>query len=85
MTQFATTVDHRLTTVDRWSGGGSGIGDGTVPTPRGTTQVVTRGILMIRCQVAVCGRRVSVRGNHVTIMRRLVDGEMTKMPPDLVI
>ncbi|GJW13444.1 retrovirus-related pol polyprotein from transposon TNT 1-94 [Tanacetum coccineum] len=29
-----------------------GDGDGTVPTPRGTTQVVTRGILMIRCQVA---------------------------------
>ncbi|GJU80114.1 hypothetical protein Tco_1282479 [Tanacetum coccineum] len=41
-----------MTAVDRWSCGGSGDSDGIVPTPRGTTQVVTRGILMIRCQVA---------------------------------
>ncbi|GJR91144.1 putative ribonuclease H-like domain-containing protein [Tanacetum coccineum] len=97
-------------TVDWWTGGGSGDGDGTVPAPRGTTQVVARGILIIRCHVAgtrlvhprwqvrggrafsesmtrvilrvsVRGRRVSVQGNHVAIMRRLVDDEMTKMPP----
>ncbi|GKF12066.1 hypothetical protein Tco_0049992, partial [Tanacetum coccineum] len=36
-----------LTTVDRRSGGDSGDGDETVPTPRGTTQVVTRGLLII--------------------------------------
>ncbi|GJW25779.1 hypothetical protein Tco_0039590 [Tanacetum coccineum] len=57
-----------MTTIDRRSNGGwpavvrrvssgslavvNGDGDGIVPTPRGTTQVVTRGILMIRCQVA---------------------------------
>ncbi|GKA76755.1 hypothetical protein Tco_0783216, partial [Tanacetum coccineum] len=29
--------------VDRWSGDGSDDGGGTVITPRGTTQVVTRG------------------------------------------
>ncbi|GJV71714.1 hypothetical protein Tco_1491709 [Tanacetum coccineum] len=36
--------------VDRWTGGGAGDIDGTVPTPRGTTQVVTRGYLMINCR-----------------------------------
>ncbi|GJT81340.1 hypothetical protein Tco_1055682 [Tanacetum coccineum] len=39
-----------LTTVDRRSGGDSGDGNGTVPTPRGTTQVVTRGLLIIVCR-----------------------------------
>ncbi|GKF26835.1 hypothetical protein Tco_0082729 [Tanacetum coccineum] len=34
-------------TVDQWSGGSSDDGDGTVPTPRGTTQVVTRGKLIV--------------------------------------
>ncbi|GKC15229.1 hypothetical protein Tco_1012011, partial [Tanacetum coccineum] len=36
--------------VDRWIDGGAGDSDGTVPTPRGTTQVVTRGYLMINCR-----------------------------------
>ncbi|GKF73117.1 hypothetical protein Tco_0219449, partial [Tanacetum coccineum] len=45
--------------VDRWSGGGSGDGAETVITPRGTTQVVTHGILMIGCQVA--GTRIGTR------------------------
>ncbi|GJY05954.1 hypothetical protein Tco_0371894 [Tanacetum coccineum] len=97
----------------------------TAGKPRGTTQVVTRGLLMIRWQVRgtvhprwqyevaenvkwqyevatdgqsehdtchsrrfLCvspSRRVSVRGNHVAIMRRLVDGIKTKIPSDLVI
>ncbi|GKE26184.1 hypothetical protein Tco_1441568, partial [Tanacetum coccineum] len=70
----STTVDRwsggglpPLTAVDRWSGGGSGDDDGIVPTPRGTTQVVTRGILMIRCQVAstrYCSSEVAVRGGR---------------------
>ncbi|GJW29429.1 hypothetical protein Tco_0046304 [Tanacetum coccineum] len=45
-----------LTVVDRrrWpplTGGGSGNGDGTVIVPCGTTQVMTRGYLMIEIQV----------------------------------
>ncbi|GJZ19834.1 hypothetical protein Tco_0556424 [Tanacetum coccineum] len=35
------------TAVDRWSGGGSGDGAGTVITIRGTTQVLTSAIIMI--------------------------------------
>ncbi|GJX79891.1 hypothetical protein Tco_0328040 [Tanacetum coccineum] len=53
--------------VDWWYDGGSGNGDGTVPTPRGTTQAVTHGILMIRCQVAgmrYCSSEVAVRGGR---------------------
>ncbi|GKB13144.1 hypothetical protein Tco_0847067 [Tanacetum coccineum] len=51
-----------LTAVDRRSDGDSGDGDETVPTPRGTTQVVTRGLLIIVCR---CGR-YEVRGTvHV--------------------
>ncbi|GJY75061.1 hypothetical protein Tco_0479492, partial [Tanacetum coccineum] len=50
-----TVVDRRrwppLTDVDRWSGGGSGNGDETIIVPRGTTQVMTRGYLMIEMQV----------------------------------
>ncbi|GJW10379.1 hypothetical protein Tco_1576206 [Tanacetum coccineum] len=45
--RWSATVDRRwlplTATVDRWSGEGAG----TVITSRGTTQVVTRGILMI--------------------------------------
>ncbi|GKE70162.1 hypothetical protein Tco_1528234, partial [Tanacetum coccineum] len=44
------TVDRcwpPLTVVDRWSGGGSSDGIGTAGRPRGTTQVVTRGVLII--------------------------------------
>ncbi|GKB91043.1 hypothetical protein Tco_0963315 [Tanacetum coccineum] len=65
MTRLATTVNQRLTTVDRWltsgptvvdrwSGGspasltgGPTVDPVTAGKPRGTTQVVTRGILMI--------------------------------------
>ncbi|GKD05014.1 hypothetical protein Tco_1179988 [Tanacetum coccineum] len=36
-----------LTAVDRWSGGGCGDGHITVEMPRGTTHVVTRGLLII--------------------------------------
>ncbi|GKE28395.1 hypothetical protein Tco_1443779, partial [Tanacetum coccineum] len=39
--------------VDRWSSGGSCDGVGTVITLRGTTQVVTGGILMIGVRATV--------------------------------
>ncbi|GJU62548.1 hypothetical protein Tco_0294134 [Tanacetum coccineum] len=49
--RWSAAVDHYrwppLTAVDRWSGGGSGDGDGTVIMPRGTNHMVTRGLLMI--------------------------------------
>ncbi|GJS62747.1 hypothetical protein Tco_0677311, partial [Tanacetum coccineum] len=53
------TIDWRSTTVDQWSGGGSDDGAGTVNRPRGTTQVVTRGKLIIELQV-----RGTVAGQH---------------------
>ncbi|GJV85155.1 putative ribonuclease H-like domain-containing protein [Tanacetum coccineum] len=55
ITEIENLVDKKpplTATVDWWTGGGSGDGDGTVPAPRGTTQVVARGILIIRCHVA---------------------------------
>ncbi|GKC19956.1 hypothetical protein Tco_1022106 [Tanacetum coccineum] len=59
--------------VDRWSDGGSDEGDGTVPTPRGTTQVVTRGKLIIiiagldRWQVRIRGMRYCSFGYEVVV------------------
>ncbi|GKD96930.1 hypothetical protein Tco_1380827 [Tanacetum coccineum] len=41
--RWSATVDRRWPSLT---------GGRAVPTPRGTTHVVTRGILMIRCQVA---------------------------------
>ncbi|GJU30520.1 hypothetical protein Tco_1174109 [Tanacetum coccineum] len=55
-----------LTTVNWRSSGDSGDGDGTVPTPRGTTQVVTRGLLIIvcRCRKYKVQTDMSVRGTR---------------------
>ncbi|GJY62068.1 hypothetical protein Tco_0462725 [Tanacetum coccineum] len=49
-------------TVDRWSGGGSSGGDGTVVMLRVTTQVATRGYLMISTRLAGL-EKGSVRGD----------------------
>ncbi|GKB88026.1 hypothetical protein Tco_0960298 [Tanacetum coccineum] len=50
--RWSAAVDRRwpplTAAVDWWSGGGSGDDAETMITPRGTTQVVTRGILLIR-------------------------------------
>ncbi|GKB84725.1 retrovirus-related pol polyprotein from transposon TNT 1-94 [Tanacetum coccineum] len=59
--------------IHRWSGGGSDDGDGTVPTPRGTTQVVTRGKLIIiivgldRWQVRIRCTRYCSLGYEVVV------------------
>ncbi|GJY95759.1 hypothetical protein Tco_0512120 [Tanacetum coccineum] len=68
--RWLTTVDRWLTTVDRRPPsltGGPVVAPVTAGKPRGTTQVVTRGLLMIRCQVAgtrYCSSEVAVRGGR---------------------
>ncbi|GJV62255.1 hypothetical protein Tco_1468355 [Tanacetum coccineum] len=52
----------------------------TAGKPRGTTQVVTRGLLMIRCQVAgtrYCSSEVAVRGGDVTPPKMCRSGNMS--------
>nr|GEY29722.1 hypothetical protein [Tanacetum cinerariifolium] len=79
--QWPTTVDRHLppltvvATIDRWSGGGSVDDAETVIMPRDTTQVVTRGHLMIGMQVAGSGTRlhVWVRGGRTHGAMRLED------------
>ncbi|GKF60389.1 hypothetical protein Tco_0177175, partial [Tanacetum coccineum] len=75
--QWSAAVDRRwpplTATVDRWSGGGSDDGDGTVPTPCGTTQVVTRGKLIVKIvgldmwQVGIRGTRYYSFGYEVVV------------------
>ncbi|GKB41173.1 hypothetical protein Tco_0886115 [Tanacetum coccineum] len=75
--RWSTAVDRRwpplTATVDRWFGGGSNDGDGIVPTPCGTTQVVTRGKLIVkiagldRWQVGIRGTRYCSFGYEVAV------------------
>ncbi|GKF52572.1 hypothetical protein Tco_0159482 [Tanacetum coccineum] len=68
--RWLTTVDQWLTTVDHRPApltGGLVVALVTAGKPRGTTQVVTRGLLKIRCQVAgtrYCLSEVAVRGGR---------------------
>ncbi|GKD51371.1 hypothetical protein Tco_1280347 [Tanacetum coccineum] len=75
--QLTAAVDRRwpplTATVDRCSGGGSSDSAGTVKMPRGTTQVVTRGHLIIWYEVLfiVCKSEVwSPRQSLVYEVRR---------------
>ncbi|GKA18267.1 hypothetical protein Tco_0698104 [Tanacetum coccineum] len=76
-----------LTTVDWCSGDGSGDGDGTMPTPRGTTQVVTRGKLIIkitsldRWQVRIRGTRYYSFGYEVAVWQWRLRGTVATRDP----
>ncbi|GJX16258.1 hypothetical protein Tco_0217090 [Tanacetum coccineum] len=73
--------------VDRWSGGGSDDGDGTVPTPRGTTQVVTRGKLIViiagldMWQVRIRGTRYCSFGHEVAVWQWRLQGTVAARDP----
>ncbi|GJW45162.1 hypothetical protein Tco_1518826 [Tanacetum coccineum] len=68
--RWLTTIDWWLTTIDRRLPpltGGLVVAPIMAGKPRGTTHVVTRGLLMIRCQVAgtrYCSSEVAIRGGR---------------------
>ncbi|GJT04206.1 hypothetical protein Tco_0838668 [Tanacetum coccineum] len=82
-------VDWRSTTIDQWSA----VVRGTIhprwqyevaKNVRWQYEVATAGqSTRVILRVSDRGRRVSVRGNHMAIMRRLVECKKTKIPSDL--